>query len=216
VALTLAVLQKNLIPRTEALDFLQNPLELTFTINPQKNSNPETFHILLNNTVHMNWPYFLLAAVLFLGAFFSLRHLKRRFYKNHTPVRSKLIFQFSSESGTAVVPIKSFPRLSSDLKLSNINTLRNFELNGQIFPVLSYQWEAVVFDRVGKGEIRMPVRLQIPFWSAQTLKQIFRQKFDIQILLKCDHNFSKILVATQVRAGPAPFPPNRELEVIQV
>src|SRR6266516_1946503 len=36
VALTLAVLQKNLIPRTEALDFLQNPLELTFTINPQK------------------------------------------------------------------------------------------------------------------------------------------------------------------------------------
>src|SRR6266516_61567 len=216
VVLTLAVLQKSLVPPAEGLEFLQNSIELTCTLNPLKSSNPETFHIYLNDKIHTNWAYLLLAAIAFLGIFFLVRRWRNHFYKKQAAVCSKLIFQFSSAAGTAAIPIKSFPRLASDLKLSNIDTLKNLVITGQIFQTLNYRCEVTVLDRVGKVQIMMPVQVQIPCWTAQKLKRIFSQSFDVQILLKCDHNFSKILVATQARLGLAPVPPNHNLEVIQV
>ena len=73
-------------------------------------------------------------------------------------------------------------------------------------------------DMEEKWEITMPVEVKIKItpWSTWQLQKIFRHSFDIQILLKCDRNFSKIFLETQVVAGPPPVHFNSELEVIQI
>ena len=198
---------------------LRMPLELTFTVSSNSDMKRDHFHIIVKNSLNKNWSYFPFGFIFFLERTYLIKYLKNRFCAFYSPITSELVFHFSSSDkasliSTVVVPIHTFVKIPSDLKMTYTQKLSNLAIQGYFPTVLTYSWDAKVIDKITLTETIIPTRLIISYLSAWTLHRIFKTKFEVQILFKYDRDFSKIAFdpnnpaegnpATQRRTPSAP------------
>ena len=145
----------------------------------------------------MYWSYIAIGILLTLGFILLARYLKKRFCTVHDPVTSDLIFQFSTADHIVIVHIKTFAKLPADLKITYSNQLSNFSIVSYLPPVLTFSWDAVVFDRTTRVNNPIPTRIPISPITAWKLRHILAEKFDLQLLLKSNRDFAKILIESE-------------------
>src|SRR6266516_1476790 len=155
LTLTLAVLQRNLVPRAEAQEE-DSPVQLTFTIKPDAINRQKTFHISFTSGMRESWSYMALILLFSLGLSILIKYVRKRFCQIHPHLTTDLVFQFSGLRGTIATPIKTFMNLPTDLRLSFPETLMNFQIQKHFPPILSFSWDASVFDEITEATEKTP------------------------------------------------------------
>ena len=145
----------------------------------------------------MYWSYIVIGILLTLGFMFLARYFKKRFCAVHEPVTSDLLFQFSRADHTVIVHIKTFAKLPTDLKITYSKQLSNFSIVTFLPPVLTFSWDALVYDRTTRVSTPIPTRIHISPITAWRLRQILTGVFDLQLLLKSNRDFTKILIESE-------------------
>src|SRR6266516_1823617 len=181
LTLTLAVLQKILVPRAEAQDE-DSPVQLTFTIKPDATNHQETFNISFTSGMRESWSYMALILLFFLGLSILIKYVRKIFCQIHPHLITNLVFQFSGLRGTIAIPIKTFTNLPTDLRLSFTETLMNFQIQKYFPPILSFCWDASVLDVITEATVKLPNSVNLTLLSAWQLRGIFADNFEIQIL----------------------------------
>src|SRR6266516_1423518 len=192
-SLLLAVLQQNVTPRANAQGD-DHPLLLSFTVKSEQQAPHENFHIVFTAGINMYWSNIAIGILLTLGSILLTRYIKKLFCTVHDPVTSNLGFQFSTADHVVIVHIKTFEKLSVDLKIRYSTQLSNFTIVSYLPPVLTFSWEALVVDRTTQVNTPIPTRIPISLITAWQLRRIFAEKFDLQIFLKSNKDFTRILM----------------------
>src|SRR5437899_2621972 len=140
-------------------------IELSFTVKTDTGITRENFHILIRDSFNEHWAYFLFGFIFFLAAAFLAKYVKQRYCRIYPPATSELVFQFSSNSKSVVIPIKQFNKLPVDLKMKYSRKLTSLSIQGTINPTLNYRWKAKIVDKITLLETVLPVCLTLSMWS---------------------------------------------------
>jgi len=199
-SLLLAVLQQNITPKANAQGN-DHPLLLAFTVKSEQSAPQENFHIVFTAGINMYWSYIAIGIFLTLGFVLLTRYLRKRFCTAHDPMTSDLVFQFSTLDHTVIVHIKTFARLPTDLKIMYSTQLTNFRIVSFLPPVLTFVWDAMVYDRTTRMSTLIPTRIPISPITVWQLRRILSDKFELQLLLKANRDFTKILMESNQISG---------------
>jgi hypothetical protein len=102
----------------------------------------------------------------------------------HFKIRTYLAFQISNEGSELVVQVQKFQALTTDLILTTVLDPMGFQIFGYIFPVLRFEWDAVITDKDKGAVYQVQTTISLSWMEAILLRQMLHSKVTVTPILR--------------------------------